>query len=51
MNIYVHLFVVDFFDKIDFARDLEHPGVETQKLAAEQIANKLLDLGISNDSL
>jgi len=42
---------VDFFDKIDLARDLIHPGVETQQMAAEMIANKLLILGINNDSI
>lgn len=37
---------IDFYDTIDLARDLIHPGIESHKIAAEGIAKNLLELGI-----
>lgn len=38
---------VDFYDQIDNARDLCHPGVESYKLAAQGIAENLIKQGLS----
>ena len=37
---------IDFIDEKDQARDLDHPGYLTNRLAAEQIAQKLIEKGL-----
>lgn len=37
---------IDFYNELDFARDLNHPGIESHKVAAEGIAKNLITRGI-----
>lgn len=37
---------VDFYDELDSARDMYHPGVESYQIAVEGIAENLIKLGV-----